>query len=149
MSYTLCQGWILPPVFKSDAFKCPLHACSVTQSYLIICEPMNCSPSDSSVHGILQARILKWVAFSYFRGSSQPNNWTHVSHVSCIARGFFIMKPLGKPFMSCQRAFLVCKGMLNHSTEPQRAFRHMLNSHFEEYLIFLPSQVGREGEPWP
>ena len=84
-----------------------------------------------SVHGILQARILEWVAFSYFRGSSRPSNWTHVSHVSCIARGFFFMKPLGKPFMSCQRAFLVCKGMLNHSTGPQRAFRHMLNSHFK------------------
>ena len=74
MFYSLCQGQILPPVFESNAFKCPLHAYSVTQSYPIICEPMNCSPSDPSVHGILQARILEWVAFSYFRGSSRPSN---------------------------------------------------------------------------
>ena len=39
------------------------------------------------VHGILQARILEWVAFSFSRGSSQPKDWTQVSH---IAGGFFI-----------------------------------------------------------
>ena len=37
---------------------------------LILCDPMNCSPSDSSVHGILQARILEWVAMPSSRGSS-------------------------------------------------------------------------------
>ena len=37
---------------------------------------MDCSPPGSSVHGILQARILEWVAISYFRGSSQPKDWT-------------------------------------------------------------------------
>ena len=47
---------------------------------------MDCSPLGSSVHGILQARILKWVAISSSRGSSQPRNWTLVSH---IAGGFF------------------------------------------------------------
>ena len=36
---------------------------SVTQSCLTLCDPMNCSPPGSSVHGILQARILEWVAF--------------------------------------------------------------------------------------
>ena len=40
------------------------------------CNPMNCSPPGSSVDGILQARILEWVAFSFFRGTSQPRNWT-------------------------------------------------------------------------
>ena len=80
MSYSLCQGWIPPPVFERKAFKCPLHACSVTQSYPIICEPMNCSPSDPSVHGILQARILEWVAISFSRGSSQPRDRARVSY---------------------------------------------------------------------
>ena len=50
------------------------------------------SPLDSSVRGILQARILEWVAISFFRGSSQPRNRTHVSCISCIGR-----RHLGKP----------------------------------------------------
>ena len=41
---------------------------------------------DYTVHGILQARILEWVAFSFSSGSSQPRDWTQVSH---IAGGFF------------------------------------------------------------
>ena len=47
---------------------------------------MDCSLSDSSVHGILQARILEWVAISFSRGSSWPRDWTWVS---CIAHRFF------------------------------------------------------------
>ena len=42
--------------------------CCCVQSYLPICDPMDCSPSGSSVHGILQARILEWVAISSSRG---------------------------------------------------------------------------------
>ena len=45
-------------------------------------------------HGILQARILEWVAFPFPRGSSQPRNWTQVS---CIAGGFLSAEPQGKP----------------------------------------------------
>ena len=44
-------------------------------------------PMDYTVHGILQARILEWVAFPFSRGSSRPRNW---SGISCIAGGFFI-----------------------------------------------------------
>ena len=55
---------------------------SVTQSCRTLCDPMDCSPSGSSVHGIFQARILEWVAISFFRGSFQPRNLTQVS---CIA----------------------------------------------------------------
>ena len=60
--------------------------CSVAQSCPTFCDPMDCSLPGSSVHGIFQARILEWVAISYFRGSSWPRNWTHVSCVSCIGR---------------------------------------------------------------
>ena len=44
----------------------------VTQSGPTLYDPMDCSPPGSSVHGILQARILKWVAIPFFRGSSDP-----------------------------------------------------------------------------
>ena len=50
-----------------------------TQSCLTHCDPMECSPPDSSVHGILQARIVEWVAISFSRGSSWPKVWTHAS----------------------------------------------------------------------
>ena len=50
------------------------------------CSPMDCSPPGSSVQGILQARILEWVAMPSSRGSSQPRDWTQVS---CIASRFF------------------------------------------------------------
>ena len=46
-----------------------------------LCNPMNCSLPGSSVHGILQARILEWVAISFSRGSSQPRDRTQVSRI--------------------------------------------------------------------
>ena len=48
--------------------------------------PALCNPMDYAVHGVLQARILVWAAFSFSRASSQPRDWTQVS---CIASGFF------------------------------------------------------------
>ena len=54
----------------------------VTQSCLTLCDPMDCSLSGSSVHGIFQARVLEWIAISFSRGSSQPRNQTQIS---CIA----------------------------------------------------------------
>ena len=44
--------------------------------------PVDCSPPSSSVHGILQARILEWVAISFSRGSSRPRDRTQVSHTA-------------------------------------------------------------------
>ena len=49
----------------------------VTQSCLILCDPM-----DYTIHGILQARILEWVAFPFCKGSSQPRDQTQVSHIA-------------------------------------------------------------------
>ena len=55
-------------------------------SCLTLCHPMDCSPPGSSVHGILQARILEWVLISYSRGSSQPRDQTPVPCNSCFGR---------------------------------------------------------------
>ena len=49
------------------------------QSCPILCDPVDCSPAGSSVHGISQARVLEWIAISFSRGSSQPRNQTHIS----------------------------------------------------------------------
>ncbi|CAN0162690.1 unnamed protein product [Rangifer tarandus platyrhynchus] len=62
------------------------EACSVAQSCPALCDPTDCSPSISSVHGILQAKILEWVAISSSRGSSPPRDRTCISCVSCISR---------------------------------------------------------------
>ena len=58
----------------------------VAQLCPTLCDPMDYSPPGSSVHGILQARILEWVAISFSRGSSQPRDWTQVS--SIVGRHF-------------------------------------------------------------
>ena len=56
-----------------------------------------CSPPGSSVHGIFQARILEWVASSFFGGFSQPRDKTRFSCVFCFAGEFFAPGPPGKP----------------------------------------------------
>ena len=61
------------------------------QLCLTLCDSMDCSPPGSSVHGILQARILEWVAISSSRGSSQPRDQT------CVSSRFFITEPAWKP----------------------------------------------------
>ena len=53
-------------------------------SCLTLCNPLDYSPPGSSVHGILQARILEWVSRPWSKGSSQPRDWTHISYVSCL-----------------------------------------------------------------
>ena len=60
----------------------------------LFCNPEDCSPPGSSVHGIFQARILEWVAISFSRGSSQARVGTWVS---CLAGWFFTTEPPGKP----------------------------------------------------
>ena len=58
----------------------------MAQSCPALCDSMDCGPPGFSAHGILQARILEWVAISFCRGSSQPKDWTRVS---CLAGRFF------------------------------------------------------------
>ena len=57
-----------------------MHVCSVMS------DSLDYSPPGSSVHGIFQTRILKWVAISSSKGSSWPKDWTQMSCVSCIGR---------------------------------------------------------------
>ena len=70
----------------------------VTQSCPTLCDPMDCSPPGSSVHGISQARILEGVAISYSRGSSQPRDWTQVS---CTGRWILYFWATREAFFHC------------------------------------------------
>ena len=67
-----CTPW---PLFQALGKSCP-----------ILCNPMDWSPPGSSVHDILQAKILEWVAMPSSRGSSKPGDQTRVSYVSCIGK---------------------------------------------------------------
>ena len=53
----------------------------VAQSCLTLCDPMDCSPPGCSVHGILRARILGWVAMPSSRGLSRPRDWTRGTYI--------------------------------------------------------------------
>ena len=81
-SYVIMTSFLHPVKFLISES----GVCSLTQSCLTLCDPMDCGMPGSSVHGIFQARILEWVATSFSRGSSQPRYQTWVSCVSCIGR---------------------------------------------------------------
>ena len=94
--------WLSSKYFEVDYF-CFIYVCvhaQSLQSYLNLCNPVNCSPQSSSVLGISQARILEWVSMPFSRGSSRPRDQIHVS---CIAGGFFTTEPLGKPDLHMRR----------------------------------------------
>ena len=76
--WCLLTCFYLMGVLEMGQLYCEMKVC---QSCLTLFNPM-----DYTVHGFLQARILEWVAFPFSRGSSQPRDWTQVSH---IAGGFF------------------------------------------------------------
>ena len=83
-------------LFPLDTLESPLGphltiivACEDAKSLQLcptLCNPMDCSPPGSSVQGVLQARILEWVAMLSSRGSFQPMDRICISYVSCIGR---------------------------------------------------------------
>ena len=75
-----------PPLSICEVNICACVFAKLFQLCLALCDPVDCSPPGSSVHGILQARILEQVAMPSSRGSSQPRDRIHVS---CIAGRFF------------------------------------------------------------
>ena len=70
---------------------------------------MDCSPTGSSVHGILQARILEWVTMPSFRVSSRPRDGIYVSYVSCIGRQVLYHScHLGSPYACMISTYNIC-----------------------------------------
>ena len=70
--------WLFPYKYVKSLQSCP-----------ILCDPMDCSPPGSSVHGVLQAKMLEWVAISSSRGFSQPRNQTLSLTSPAMAGEFF------------------------------------------------------------
>ena len=91
-------------------------ACTCTQLCLTLCGLMDCIPPGFSVHGILQARILEWVATAFSGGSSRPRDRTRSSHVSCTGRQILDhSRHLGSPDLLPTQVPL-------HSSLPDHAF---------------------------
>ena len=86
-SPTLAGGFfIAEPTGKNDG----CVRAKLLQFYLILCDPMDGILPGAAVHGIFQARILKWIAVPSARGSSQPRDQTHIFMSPALADSFFI-----------------------------------------------------------
>ena len=105
------------PYFKGVRENIHMHMLeneSVSHWVLCLFATRDCSPLGSSVHGILQARILEWVAMPSSRASSQPRDQTPVS---CTAGGFFRATWLGLGkifFLQLSKATVIITLQLNH-----------------------------------
>ena len=123
----------------------------VAQSYLTLCDPMDCSPPGSSVYGIFQARILQWVVISYSRGSSWPRDWTCFYFISRqilyhYATWEFFTLLLSK-FSKHSQEFQVLQaftnpGLLSISLPVRRWLSH-------SYLIVVVFQLLSRASLWP
>ena len=79
--------WYLSSLFPSLLLRNAFVCCVLSHfSCVWLCYPMNWCPSGSSLHGVLQTRILEWVAMPSSRGSFWPRNQTYISYVSCTGR---------------------------------------------------------------
>ena len=81
-------GTKLGKEYDKAVFCHPAYLTSVQSIQLCptLCNPMDCSPPDSSVYGIFQVRILEWISIFFSRGSSWFRDETHISWVSCTGR---------------------------------------------------------------
>ena len=115
-----------------------LYVCVSAQSCPTLCDPMNCSPPGSSVHGILQARILEWVAISSSTASSRPR----IEPVSSALAGrISITEPPGKPHAFVYLMHLPLYSAQNCYLE-NAVCQHTKRNHYGTYLeslIRLPS----------
>ena len=109
------------------SFCLPICACSVAQSSPTLCDPMDCSPPGSSVHGIFQARILEWVAISS-PGDLPDPGVKRVSPVSPSLSGtLFTTELSGKSSLAliiAFQVFTIYDWLVHHLDSIDRAFHH-------------------------
>ena len=98
------SSWVSSPLPRSQVlYKSFKVKVVVTQLCLTLCDPMDCSLPGFTVHGLLQARILEWVATPFCRGSPQPRGRTGVS---CVAGRFFTIWATRRPTRMSTTSFL-------------------------------------------
>ena len=94
--------------FTGNVCVCVRSVCAVAQSCLTLCNPLDCNPLGSFVHGVYQARILEWVAISFCRGTSPTQgSKLRLLHPPCIASGFFTTVSWGKSLLETDILYVV------------------------------------------
>ena len=91
---------MLPYPVRSSLLTYPLSSESL-QSCPTLCNPMDCSPLGSSIHGILQARILEWIAMPSSRGSPWPKIESLPLMSLALADGFFTTSATWEVHLHC------------------------------------------------
>ena len=107
----------------------------VAQSCPTLCSPMDCSLPGTSVHGILQARVLEWVAIPFSRGSSRPRDQTWVSH---IAGRFFTVWVTREAHMCT-----VVSELLNCTSVGSSFYQLQHNAHVQFFLPLVLTDLGK------
>ena len=90
----------------------------LAQSCLNLCDSMDCSLPGSSLHGILQARVLEWVAISFSKGSSRPRDWTRVSRIPGRRFNLWATREAHEEFSSVQFSLSLQPHGLHHARLP-------------------------------
>ena len=131
------------PVFALRRFDCRAH-----NTKLPPCS-MDCSPPDSSVHGIFQAKILEWIAIPFSRGSSQPRNLTQVS---CIAGRFLTIwatKESQTTSLQCVTLWHIhpYPGLTTDIVLPLPLWR-TTSSNLELYFVLLRQYIPNDQNGW-
>ena len=98
-----------------------------------LCDPMDCSPPDSSVHGILSARILEWSAISFSRGSSWPRDRTWLSRIADIFFTIWVSWCINR--FNISLCFLRCNLRGQNETTAQMFFSPRVNTYWAAILI--------------
>ena len=135
--------WLCPHLIEGARFPLEplLKAVFVTQSYLTLCDPVDYSLPGSSVHGILQARILEWVIISFSRGSSPPRDqtWVPCTAYTQTSTHVYILFP-HRPLQSAEES-------LTHTncwTIIATLCVSSVGSRFKQRRVFVPRKHARQ-----
>ena len=131
VDHIACRYIVWCFVFSSRDMRESLQSCPT------LCDPMECSPPGSSVHGILQARILEWDALPASKGSSQPRDRTHIPYMSCISR--WVLYHLGQMSKHGLHSFRFhIRNFPTNSCEVLELYSHL---HLEKLNLFYGRQI--------
>ena len=109
----------------------------VTHLCPTLCNSMDCSPPGSSVHGILQARILEWVAIPFSRGPSRPRDWTQVSQTAGRFFTIWATRETHKVVQKNRKTFWPTQYMWQAATALAQTWNILLTP----FVLFLPLRM--------
>ena len=123
--------------WKESYDKPSVHCMLSFQTRPTLCNPMDCSPPGSIVHGLTQARILQWISMPSSRGSSQTRDQTSISSVSCFVKQvlFFLREGNGNPLQHSCLEDPMDKGAWQAKVHGTARVRHDLALSFLSWLL--------------